>query len=378
MIALVLTGCLLGLQGVGDAVELKLNPPACQVGGVTMVPVRQLAEWLEVETTYDAGDRRVTGRFIGRAGSFAVTAGSSSARVLGEWVPLPAKALLAWSDVYAPIRFLAELFEMEVDWNAADRRVTLRRGERDAAFDVPPPVYPLVSAKWSLLLGGLDGRDWVAPEPLAARLGGGERYRLYGLTEDLGWSAGAKPRIEEPGEYRHVDLEPRPEAAVVAVGAPWNAAARPVVATDLTQPTYVQAVRDILRGKGLATANPRLTQVLRVDLEGDGTEEVLFAATTGREHYPRPDIAIGDYSFVALRQVLGGRVKTTLLTGEFYDRQAEFAAPCRFEVAGALDLNGDDVLEILVAWEYYEGAGMIVFELRDGRPVEVLQAGAGA
>ena len=34
------------------------------------------------------------------------------------------------------------------------------------------------------------------------------------------------------------------------------------------------------------------------------------------------------------------------------------------------DANGDGVMEILVDWGYYEGSGIRVYALRDGKPVE--------
>jgi D-Tyr-tRNAtyr deacylase len=49
-------------------------------------------------------------------------------------------------------------------------------------------------------------------------------------------------------------------------------------AQALANPTYESVVAAMLRAKNIKVARGRLTQHLRVDLNGDGTEEVLLVA----------------------------------------------------------------------------------------------------
>ncbi|NUQ01416.1 MAG: hypothetical protein HUU35_16355, partial [Armatimonadetes bacterium] len=205
-------------------------------------------------------------------------------------------------------------------------------------------------------------------------LQGGERYQTFGLADSMGTVTGGRPGIEQPGEFQRVELQPETEA--LASGAPWLLTPRRARAQALDQPAYLGAVRSILAQNGLPQAKPRLTQVLRVDLEGDGREEVLLAAES--PDFVKPSIEPNSYSLVALRRVVGNGVKTTLLAGEFHARAAEFAAPAGYQVAAVADLDGDDILEIVVRWAYYEGAGAGVFQLRGGQPKEVIASGMGA
>lgn len=359
--------------------RLELEPAAVQLQGVTMVPGKPLCEWLGVEVTQADGES-LQGRLIagGRAGNFSLVAGAPVARVAGMPVRLPHVPLAGDEHLLVPLRFLAETFEATVGWDAATREVSLTRGDKSAIVPVPVPLFPVIGTRPSMVLGGWHDDAWLSMEEMAKQVRA-RRYTLYGLDGRVGHVDGAAPVPEAPGDFPYVELTPaQTDVDLVGVDAPWNPMLRPVQQTDLTQQTYLGAAREILRAKGLPKATPRLTQVLRFDLEGDGTEEVLLSATTGREGYPRPDIVVNDYSFIALRRVVNGKVRTDLLVGEFYARPAEFAAPNAFRVQALLDLNGDNRLEIVTGWEYYEGAGSIVFELRDGKPVEAFAAGMGA
>ena len=62
-------------------------------------------------------------------------------------------------------------------------------------------------------------------------------------------------------------------------GSPWNALPRKPAIADATQSVYVEAVCDFLKNRGIADPKVRITRILRVDLEGDGEEEVLISAT---------------------------------------------------------------------------------------------------
>jgi hypothetical protein len=82
----------------------------------------------------------------------------------------------------------------------------------------------------------------------------------------------------------------------------------------------VEAVGDFLKARGIADPKVQITRILRVDLEGDGEEEVLISATnyfckdkSDHSAAPFPEAPIesprrGSYSIVILRHVLAGKV----------------------------------------------------------------------
>jgi hypothetical protein len=135
----------------------------------------------------------------------------------------------------------------------------------------------------------------------------------------------------------------------------------------------VEAVRDFLKAHGIADPKVRITRILRVDLDGDGEEEVLISATnyftedkSDHSAAPFPEAPIesprpGSYSVVILRRVVAGKVQTELVAGEVYQKPDESVAPDVYQVTAVLDLNGDGKLEVIVHSFYYEGGQTTIY-----------------
>src|SRR6188472_3054352 len=73
-------------------------------------------------------------------------------------------------------------------------------------------------------------------------------------------------------------LPPKPEKGVIAIAAPWDALPRKPKVIDTTQKVYIEAARDFLKTKGIEQPEVKIDNILRVDLDGDGEEEVLISA----------------------------------------------------------------------------------------------------
>jgi len=243
-------------------------------------------------------------------------------------------------------------------------------------------IHPIVDAEIGCLLGGTVEGSWRSEEEMRPKVRGGERYRLYSLTGRLGQAVGSAVRLEPPGETHVVTLSPSPEKpeGVVGVCGEWDALPRSVKQQSTSQKVYQDAVREILRTRGLPVAPVGLTQVLRVDLEGDGKEEVLLSATTPKSGYPGVTRRKGDYSFVALRSIVNGKVQTSILKGGFCLKDEGFESGCPYEyrVLAVLDLDGDGVMEVLVRWRYYEGIGAAAYVVKGGKARQVFSGGSGA
>lgn len=155
----------------------------------------------------------------------------------------------------------------------------------------------------------------------------------------------------------------------------WRVTARPIQELEVDSDLYRQAVRDWLQGQGLAEPNVQIQRIARVDLEGDGVDEVFIAATYFKTPNPlSPLVELGDYSIVLLRKVSGNEVLTLPLAADVYhNAQAEAGYPLTYELLTFLDLNQDGVLEMILNVTRWEGSGVIVYEFKNGTVIEVLR-----
>jgi hypothetical protein len=255
------------------------------------------------------------------------------------------------------------------------------------------PVFPIVafndffgdSKPTGYLMGGSAGGQWVKPEAAAGLIPGGESYRLYTLSGEAGASVGGKPAKGEDAcaDTLYVTLTPYPagRGSLVAVAGPWNAMPRPIKIAATEPQVYKEAAAAILKSKGIADPKVNLTQVIRVDLDGDGEEEVLISAT----NYERfteggltPNARAGDYSLVFLRKVVQGKVITSIITGEYYPKAKKFNAPAEHRIIGVLDLNGDGKMEIVLSGRYYEGDWGEVYRVQGAKITKLFDMGCGA
>lgn len=243
-------------------------------------------------------------------------------------------------------------------------------------------LHPIVEVKTGYFFGAVENGKWIKAESAAKRVSAKTSYRVYGLTGEVGTATGAKPKsIEEPcPDTMEVKLSAQTKGGVIALAAPWNALPRKAQIGDTTQKVYLDAVRDFLGERGLPDPTPKITRLLRVDLDGDGEEEVLISATNylGKsDEAPTETPKIGDYSVVLLRRVVAGKVQTELLAGELYKTSNEPNTPSVYEIPAVLDLDGDGKLEVVIHSYYYEGAATMILRYEAGKMKKVLEVECG-
>jgi hypothetical protein len=246
-------------------------------------------------------------------------------------------------------------------------------------------VHPIVEVATGYLFGATYDGKWIKAEEATKALQNEMTYQVYGLTQSLGEARGGKPKPAEEdvcADVLTVSLSPKPEKGVIALAAPWNALPRKLQVIDRTQQVYVDAVRDFLKTKGIDQPKVKIENILRIDLDGDGEEEVLISATNyfqKEEGVPMRSPA-GSYSMVLLRRLVAGKVETQLVDGEFHpkaypakgtDDDASFDAPNAYELIGVLDLDGDGKMEVVVTSSYYEGATTTIYRC-DPKKIEAL------
>jgi FG-GAP repeat len=244
-------------------------------------------------------------------------------------------------------------------------------------------LHPIVEVQSGYLFGATGNGKWIKSEEAAKTLSDERTYQIYGLTQSLGQAKGGKPKPSEDdvcSDVLTVSLSLEPTKGAIALAASWNALPRKPQLIDPAQKVYVDAVRDFLQTKGIKQAKVKIENILQVDLEGDGEEEVLINAT----NYLQKDESVpmqspaGSYSMVLLRRVISGKAQTQLVEGEFYPKAIGYNAPNAYKVIAVLDLDGDGKLEVVVASQYYEGAATAIYRCDPKKVEALLSVGCGA
>ncbi|MGZ5552786.1 MAG: hypothetical protein ACXWHF_04020 [Chthoniobacterales bacterium] len=244
-------------------------------------------------------------------------------------------------------------------------------------------VHPIVELNNGYLLGTFSDGKWLNGEKTAPLFDTEATFRIFGFTEQMGEAVCAKPiSAGEPcPETQLVELSvQRQPGSVIAIACSWNPMPRVPRLADTTQPVYIAAVRDFLAAHGLPKAEVKITRIVRVDLDGDGEDEVLISATNYHQRSDRIPSSTpnGSYSIVLLRRVVHGKVETQMIAGEIYPAKKEFNAPNEYKILSVLDCDGDGKLEVILESSYYEGGATTIYGFKGRKIEELVSVACGA
>ncbi len=250
--------------------------------------------------------------------------------------------------------------------------VTQPLPSRISTAAMPADFSPILYGKkydantFFILLGGLQGDRWLVPDVTAtyfAKLQDVEydAYTLAGKFQVHGYPPQFSPTSKMYTIGTDVTLD---EFGMVGVARGWPVLQRNVQELSSDNELYRQAVLDWLTAQGIAAPEVGTLRVFRVDLEGDGADEVFISAThLENQHAVKP----GDYSVILMRRVEGNNVVTLPLLGDVYSSE-EAALPQTYSLGNFLDLNQDGALEVIVDVERWEWAGAFIYQI-DGQNI---------
>jgi hypothetical protein len=234
----------------------------------------------------------------------------------------------------------------------------------------------------NMLLGGSRGGAWLNSKRTAPLTRDGERYVLYKLSGKIGQTTASKASLVNSASQSQMSVRMPDERGyeAIALDAEWNATPRLAHTVDTRQNAYRQAVRSILQQNGMGGAPIHIHQALQVDLNGDGSQEVLLTAGTLKDNMESSDDPNRkrDYSFVVLLTGTGANRQVKVLNhffaGSAQDRKDGWV---KCSLLGIADLNGDGKMEIVVTGDMYEGSSVDVYAFRNNVVRRVLTASDG-
>ncbi|MDP8255444.1 MAG: hypothetical protein P9M14_06835 [Candidatus Alcyoniella australis] len=121
-------------------------------------------------------------------------------------------------------------------------------------------------------------------------------------------------------------------------------------------PTYEKIALEWARNQGGVADTVKITRLLRLDLDSDGTDEVLLAFDGPQFDYfsETPQ----QFSAILLRKIVGPGVQQIALVQRFRAAIQRGDLMYRFELLNLIDVDGDGVLDPLISLNYYEGRSL--------------------
>ncbi len=242
---------------------------------------------------------------------------------------------------------------------------------REMPADFSPILYgeKYDANTFFILLGGWQGDKWLAPDLAMTYFGSLEdwEYDVYTLARRKFQVHGYRPQFS-PAEkmYTVGTTATIDEFGMVAVTRGWQVLQRDVQELSPDSETYRQAVLDWLTAQGISAPELADLHIFRVDLEGDGVDEIFISAThLESQHIAKP----GDYSIILLRKVQGNEAVTLPVAGDIYPSQGpETTFPYAYSLGNFIDLNQDGILEVVVDTQRWERPGALIYQI-DGQNI---------
>jgi len=248
-----------------------------------------------------------------------------------------------------------------------------------APLNFSPVLYGQNSGSGSLLLlGGIQEGTWLGADTASAQVRDGSVYDLYSSDVRLQVTGGI-PAPDPICDTYFIDVDENISfAGMIGVAQGWQVTQRNVEELSSESEFYQGVVAQWLIEEGMQDPIIENLRVLRLDIEGDGVDEVFISASHFNDDSGHM-IESGDYTVILMRKVNGDDVETLDLVGNIYPSQEpEMTFPISYSLANFVDLNRDGKLEVIIEINRWEGFGAAVYQIDGLNSVQVLQAFCGS
>jgi hypothetical protein len=239
------------------------------------------------------------------------------------------------------------------------------------AMSAKQPAYLVYNR---LILGSLSNHYWrrhETVEPSNKRI----RFTRVGIGQILG-SMTAKGLMKgEPNGAGYIGVgEDYAKGNGVLFGGRVSVPRR-VQTLSNKNSTYQPVVNAFLEKNGIMVPG-RITRIVRADLDGNGTQEVIIQASS------RDDVTDGgmsgmkpnDYSLVLLRYEDKGKAGEIPL---MFDHPSAESLNYMNKLQAIADFDGDGTMEVVVSSAYYEGESATLFRFRGTKLIKLVEMGDG-
>jgi len=243
------------------------------------------------------------------------------------------------------------------------------------------PLAPVAVLSNGVLLGWWADDGWQNDAD-SAPLAEGDEYRIFSISESEAQSVAGPPlthcEFVMDGSGYAVPLEPLADGLGVSAHARASAGLAESIEPG---PEHLSVAHAVLTERGADHEGPVFAQLIRTDLDRDGSAEVLGVLERGAGSFP----SLGDYGVaVVMFEGMPGLAPIVLaehVVNELPDDGIDdwFYTATVFRFDAVADVNGDGVDEVAMSSSGYEWWGTELYEWRDERDgfASVLATGCG-
>lgn len=222
-----------------------------------------------------------------------------------------------------------------------------------------------------ILVGGSQNGNWINSADMEGEIALNSEYQILTAFEFQEWTTGNGLVYEPICDDYYETLDPfYISQSAVGVSGEWDVMPRIPQEISTDSDIYLEALAAWLVEQAPSQPVVAINKIWKVDLDGDGADEVFINAT----RYTEPtghNVEPHDYSVVLMRTVLGSDVVTVKLIGDYYSETVANQFPMTYNLEFIGDLNADGQMEVVVGISRWESSGAMVFEI-DGEDAQLV------